>query len=508
MTTEPNAGDGPTPPVDPAPNAQQSTAPDPAADGRRPAGSGFFDSIRRSGLYRADQRWVGGVAAGIAGRLGWDPLLVRGLLILSFFLGGIGMIVYAVGWALMPEESDGRIHLEQAIAGHFDVALFGAAVVLLVGFAWGGPWEWGFHGSGSWFAGLFWLLVAAGLVYLVVRVAKRRPSVEGEPHALPYPTQPYPAQQYPAQQGPGQQGPGQQPVQPVQPVQRQGYGPAYQGPHYPVAPHVASGPHVAGGAGQPSAYANAPSAQPAPPRPPRPPKGGGGGIVVGLILLLGALCLAAEGLGLYLPFDVNLGSAWIGLSLIIIGIAIVIAGLRGRSSGGLGALGILGLVVGLPVAAAFSAPFITQQSEVALNAVHGLVENDPERLISGGTVNPHDPERAAHGYEVQLGSPTIDLTNLDLSRDAELGDQIEIPIEVNAGYTTIIVPADQPVEVDADLSAGTVEWHVDGQNQTATGPSGEAYFATDDISDRSQDNVMIRLKLDVTAGAVSIEEEK
>src|SRR5690606_33018530 len=91
MTTEPNAGDGPTPPVDPAPNAQQSTAPDPAADGRRPAGSGFFDSIRRSGLYRADQRWVGGVAAGIAGRLGWDPLLVRGLLILSFFLGGIGM---------------------------------------------------------------------------------------------------------------------------------------------------------------------------------------------------------------------------------------------------------------------------------------------------------------------------------------------------------------------------------------------------------------------------------
>src|SRR5699024_6638593 len=129
-------------------------------------------------------------------------------------------------------------------------------------------------------------------------------------------------------------------------------------------------------------------------------------------------------------------------------------------------------------------------------------------VISEGTAAPVDPARAEAGYEVQLGNPTIDLTRLDLSDDNALGDQIEIPIQVNAGSTTTIVPADRPVESYVSLSAGTVDWHVGGQDQTATGAGGNAYFATDDIGRREQDNVMIRLDLDVTAGAVVIEEEK
>ncbi|MDR2723282.1 MAG: PspC domain-containing protein, partial [Cellulomonadaceae bacterium] len=43
------------------------------------AGDGFFNSIRRSNIYRTEERWVGGVAGGIAQRLGWDPMLVRGI---------------------------------------------------------------------------------------------------------------------------------------------------------------------------------------------------------------------------------------------------------------------------------------------------------------------------------------------------------------------------------------------------------------------------------------------
>lgn len=107
--------------------------------------TGFFDSVRRLGIWRTPDRWVGGVAAGIGHRYGLDPLLVRGLFVVVSLFGGLGLVLYGVAWALLPESSDGRIHLEQAVRGHFDIALAGAAAALIVGlsrpvFWWGGAW--------------------------------------------------------------------------------------------------------------------------------------------------------------------------------------------------------------------------------------------------------------------------------------------------------------------------------------------------------------------------------
>ena len=48
---------------------------------------------------------VAGVAAGVAEYLDIDPVLVRLLFVLLTILGGHGILVYAILWLLMPQES-------------------------------------------------------------------------------------------------------------------------------------------------------------------------------------------------------------------------------------------------------------------------------------------------------------------------------------------------------------------------------------------------------------------
>ncbi|GAB4084291.1 hypothetical protein GCM10028784_09210 [Myceligenerans cantabricum] len=541
MTTDPTAGDGRTPPGEPEPSAQQTSFEEqasPQPQPQQPAGTGFFNSIRRTGLYRADRRWVGGVASGLADRLGWDPLLVRGLFVITFFLGGIGLIAYGIGWALLPEQSDGRIHLEEAVRGNFDVALLGAATMLLVGFAWGGPWDWGFYGSSEWIGGLFWLAVLGGIVYLLVRTARRRPSTRGEPHAQPYPgTQPYGGgQQHPGGQhyGPAQQHPGTQPyggppapgTTPYQPPT--GGAPSGPAAHGAVglddradssgtAPTTAPAP-PGGGPQYPhrtSAYAGAPYAQPLPPRA-RRRKGGGGGIVFGLILLVGALLMLNRSvLDVTIPFlpsdsGAAAWGAWTGISLLIIGIAIVVAGLRGRTSGGLGALAIVGLIVALPTvwwAQEESNVYsrLSEGREIVDKVFDGRVDGyEPGEPITEGTAAPTRIAEAEDGYSVRWGEPTIDLTGLDLSQ-VDPGEPVEVPIAVGAGSATVVIPEGAAVEVESTISAGALEWLVDGDSRTYSGVNERVDIASDEVDD---DGAQLRLVVDVAAGDLIIEEEK
>ena len=101
---------------------------------------GFFDSLRRLNMPRSQERWIGGVAGGIAARLGIDPLIVRGIFLVITIFGGFGLLVYGICWALLPEAADGRIHLQEAIRGRFDAALVGAAVFAVIGLSRVGFW--------------------------------------------------------------------------------------------------------------------------------------------------------------------------------------------------------------------------------------------------------------------------------------------------------------------------------------------------------------------------------
>jgi phage shock protein C len=55
-------------------------------------------------LYRSNNRLLGGVCAGIAEYLGWDPTLVRiAYIILSIAsIGFPGILVYIILWIVMP----------------------------------------------------------------------------------------------------------------------------------------------------------------------------------------------------------------------------------------------------------------------------------------------------------------------------------------------------------------------------------------------------------------------
>lgn len=93
----------------------------------------FFNSIRFSGYYRPSERIIGGVSAGVARKWGLDPILMRGLFIIAAFMGGIGLLVYAVLWALLPDEKDGRIVTEELFNGNPDASLIGIVLMILFG---------------------------------------------------------------------------------------------------------------------------------------------------------------------------------------------------------------------------------------------------------------------------------------------------------------------------------------------------------------------------------------
>ncbi|MBT1173833.1 PspC domain-containing protein [Bifidobacterium sp. MA2] len=92
----------------------------------------FFRWIRSTGVMRSDDRWIGGVGAGLAARLGWSPALTRALLLASALLFGFGAALYALAWALLPDARDGRILAEELLAGRWDWTCLGVFAVFAI----------------------------------------------------------------------------------------------------------------------------------------------------------------------------------------------------------------------------------------------------------------------------------------------------------------------------------------------------------------------------------------
>lgn len=53
-----------------------------------------------------DDRKIGGVAAGIGRRYGIDPVLVRVAFVVATFFSGVGVLLYLLGWLLLPAAGD------------------------------------------------------------------------------------------------------------------------------------------------------------------------------------------------------------------------------------------------------------------------------------------------------------------------------------------------------------------------------------------------------------------
>jgi phage shock protein PspC (stress-responsive transcriptional regulator) len=148
-------------------------------------GARFFDWMRSLGVVRADG-WVGGVCAGVAYRLGIDPLIVRGIVVVAAILGAPAVLIYALAWALLPDR-DGRIHLQRLFEGDVEAPIVAIGVLLVFSLL---PWSsgLGWFGGGFWddwgwaqiVGRVFWTLLVlglvAGLIVFAVRAADKRPA--------------------------------------------------------------------------------------------------------------------------------------------------------------------------------------------------------------------------------------------------------------------------------------------------------------------------------------------
>lgn len=535
---------GPTPGAGPAggPAGGPSGGPGgPAGSGGaggRHSMDGFFDSVRRTGLSRSDDRWVGGVAAGVADRFGIDPLLVRGLLFLSVFVSGAGLVLYALAWALLPERSDGRIHLQQAVRGDFDVAMLGAVAAFVVGLSWsGGWWSWWDHVGLGWLDGFFWLAAVVVVAVLVVKAFSSRrpvpprapgapygaaptpPRAPGAPGASAWGTAPgapvppvapspavRPTASFPAAAAavppvgttapvrpapgvppvPGPAGPGFSGPAPAAPAPSRGPVPPTTPLAGPAAPAGFSGSAVPPGPPVPPVPPGRHQRPPKPPKPPRAPRRGPGaatlGVVVGVSLLAGAVLLLADRAGdLPTPF----WPTWLGVALGIVGLGIVVSGLRGRSSGTLGFFAIVGLVIALPVA--------------TTDDPGGFVRFEDGTVLTEGRTVVRSVEQAQDGFAVRWGDPVIDLSELDLPPASD--DPVVVPISLGAGQTTVVVPEDAAVEAHVRVGAGTARWEVDGRSSAVSGVlSGTQELRSAEVGPDGE----AQLLLDVRVGAGQI----
>ncbi len=171
-----------------APLADPGPAPTPPS---RPGGwDRFFSWVTDLGIARADG-WIGGVCAGIATRLGIDPIIVRGVFVVAALFGLPMFLVYAIGWALLPDLS-GRIHLRELIERRFDPAMVGIGILLIVGLFPVGPWffaalPFGYLSPGGWIDGSPWsilssivaVVVIGGIIFLIARSSSHRAASSG-----------------------------------------------------------------------------------------------------------------------------------------------------------------------------------------------------------------------------------------------------------------------------------------------------------------------------------------
>ena len=141
MTTTPPPSSSTEPPVESTTESSSEAASDSGHEGGPRV---TRDEVRDLGRLRRtiDDRKVAGVAGGLARHLDIDPIILRvGFVVLAFF-GGAGLILYAAGWALVPEEDRARapVHLDERSRTIALVALGVIAALALVGDSWGAYW--------------------------------------------------------------------------------------------------------------------------------------------------------------------------------------------------------------------------------------------------------------------------------------------------------------------------------------------------------------------------------
>ena len=477
---------------------------------QRPPHSSFFDSIRGSGWYRAQERAIGGVCSGIAARQGWDLSLVRIVMVVATFCMPVVAIGYGLAWLLLPEAADGRIHAEETMEGRFNIAVIGGVFMILAGLS-SSLSAVGFVGG----FGLGWLqllALAAGITAVVVVLVSISRSTSGGPQTGPnrttpqygnpqYGTPQYGTPQYgtPQQQASaagasapfGHSAPGVEDTGTTMPQQQNAQAP--EGfPTYGVpagsagsagAPRPDSTTSAARGTNAGPRPAAARPTQPHPgwtpppsaPRPrqwtPRPmpthrPRTVSSRVnlaITGLLVLITAAVFAGlywADKGLSIPFItgetadqtiariITVGG---GVCLIIVGFSLAIAALRDRSAGWLTTLSIIGIIMAFPTAAIGTQA--SRPTDFHINVRPGIVGTQTTRDWTVDRVSGGNP----------AGTTVLDLSG------APVGTTKTIVVDWEAWSSlTIQVAEGQPVQIVCQSDIETLSTNMDGDGWAST----------------------------------------
>jgi len=346
---------------------------------------------------------VAGVCSGVASRLGVDPTLVRVVVVALSFLGGAGILLYALGWLLLPEDTTGRSLADRALRGDGTnpqtvlLALGLGLVVVLITF--GVLRE-------TWF-GL--TLLAILLVGGAVLLTRRGAGPPAAPAAPPPPGwQPTPSA---ATAGSYQPPAGPPPAS---------YGAASTGTYPPGASY---GDYVAG-------YPYGPEPTMAPPPEPAQPRSYLGALTFFAALLAVGVLGLVDTLGASVPL-----SAYLATALGVTGLGLVVGAWFGRSRG-LVALGVGLALVLIPVATLERADI----GGLGDAFVEDTVEPTSARAIDGRT------------FEHGVGDITYDLSGIDFTDRST-----ELTIQMGSGNLQVTVPDEVAVELDAQVGMGQVD---------------------------------------------------
>jgi phage shock protein PspC (stress-responsive transcriptional regulator) len=466
-----------------------------------PGGPGvahFFDRIRAFGAVRPDEgRWAAGVAAGLARRWGVDPLLVRGGFVVLALFGGIGLLLYGLGWLFLPHP-DGRIHAQEVLGGTVTAGFVGGLLAVLADLG-GSGWrhdDW--YGPRPFGGGLVVVaLIALAVWWFASGRHRHGPAGPGGPGGSG-------GSGGPGWGGPagpaGPAGPGgawtptapsSAPTDPAPGEGRDGAdssgdrpdGTSGTGPSGP-----ASGPSLsASGAlpayGTPPApsatlVAPAPVVVPTPPRPDltRPSHALTRVVLGGALLSAGTVLVADRVWGLDHPAGVAAATA-----LAIVAVGVLVAGVLGRRAGGLAPVGILLAVVALGSA-----------------ANTGPVTWVGERTWTPGVVT------ADTDYTLGVGDARLDLTNVQ-APGASASDPVEIDVRVGAGALTVVVPRGVGVRVVADAGNGEVR-NLGGLRATPAGatPPASVDDQRPDLDVTSAPNPQVLVRADLGVGRITL----
>ncbi len=423
-------------------------------------------------------RKIAGVAAGIADRYRIDPTLVRVALVVATIYGGVGIVLYLLGWLFLPEQDD-EVSPAESLFGRgrsstssgFTVLLCLALIPAIGGF---------FGGFLPGFSGYLSIAVVGGALYLLHRhrghlgqpqaeaAADTQPTYPATPSA--YPTAPPPYQAAATPPSGGTTVPLPQDEAPVDPAsnepppipERRAAQPEPEPRETPPAWDPLGAAPFAWDLPEPTPQPGFDDEE-EPPEPRR--KSRVGLLTVGIALITAASLSMVAGGWIDAPHI-------IGIVLAVLGAGMVVGSFRR------GGRGLIGLAVPLAVVGIGMTTIFPN----GLNHGWGDIKETPTSLA-----------QVRSDYERSVGSIDLDLTELPAS------GEVDTTVHLDLGDAKVTVPESANVDLTCQSGLGSVECL--GYDKSGAGDN--EVTVSDEGTDGSA-GLNIRLRVDVGTGSVEV----